>query len=80
MKGITVTKLYSLVSINRSTFYAYFYDIYDVLEQIEEQVILPLKFKTIIGDNMINETERASFVSQIPDFLTRIFCTALRTW
>lgn len=71
IKGITVTKLCTLVSINRSTFYAYFYDIYDVLEQIEDQVILPLEFKTIILDNVINEKERASFFSNILNFFDK---------
>lgn len=33
---ITVSEITTILSINRSTFYAYFKDIYDVLEQIEE--------------------------------------------
>lgn len=36
---ITVSELASLAKINRSTFYVYFNDIYDVLEQIEEDYL-----------------------------------------
>lgn len=36
---ITVSELTSLLGINRSTFYAYFKDIYDVLDAIEEHYL-----------------------------------------
>lgn len=36
---ITVSELTSLAQINRSTFYAHFKDVYDVLDQIEEHYL-----------------------------------------
>lgn len=38
MKEITISRLCMEVKINRSTFYAHFMDIYDVLEQIEKEL------------------------------------------
>ncbi|MBP3889054.1 MAG: TetR/AcrR family transcriptional regulator [Cellulosilyticum sp.] len=41
MSHVSVTKLCKLAGYNRSTFYAYFQDVYDVLETIENQVLPP---------------------------------------
>lgn len=38
IKNITVKELCNNAGINRSTFYTYFYDVYDVLEQIEDEM------------------------------------------
>ena len=45
ISNVSVTKVCKLAGYNRSTFYAYFKDIYDVLETIESNLITPEDFK-----------------------------------
>lgn len=45
MNNVSVTKVCKLAGYNRSTFYAYFQDIYAVLEAIEISLITPEDFK-----------------------------------
>lgn len=45
---ITVSEICSLSGYNRSTFYVYFEDVYDVLNEIEEKVITPSSFRQLI--------------------------------
>lgn len=43
--NVSVTKLCKLAGYNRSTFYAYFQDIYEVLDTIESKLITPESFE-----------------------------------
>ncbi len=49
---ISVTAICEAAGYHRSTFYDYFKDVYDVLEQIEESVVTAEEFEQIIFENM----------------------------
>ena len=71
MQKITVTKICSMAHINRSTFYSHFKDIYDVLDKIEENVIIPLEFKNIVFDNLIMTKDKNIFLDEILIFFDK---------
>ena len=48
IEKITVKEVCDLAGYNRSTFYAYFKDVYEILEEIEEQTISADDFKQIV--------------------------------
>jgi AcrR family transcriptional regulator len=48
IKEITVQELVDLVDINRSTFYLHYKDIYDLVEQLEQEVFD--SFKDLINN------------------------------
>ena len=52
IEKITVKEICDLAGYNRSTFYVYFRDAYEILEEIEEQTITVEDFKTIVIKNL----------------------------
>ena len=64
----SVTKICNLLNINRSTFYFYFCDIYEVLDTIEEKIISPLQFKSVILNNLILSNDKPQYIDNILDF------------
>lgn len=54
----SVTKICELTGYNRSTFYTYFTDVYDVLDEIEKDVISFDKFKSVIFSNIIEHDKK----------------------
>ncbi len=52
---ITISEICSIAGYNRSTFYVYFQDIYDVLDAVESELISMDEFKEIIINNLIND-------------------------
>jgi len=68
IRNTSVTKICNLLNINRSTFYFYFCDIYDVLDTIEEKIISPLEFKSVILNNLILSSDRPQYIDSILDF------------
>lgn len=54
IEKITISEICSVAGYNRSTFYAYFHDIYDILDAIESELISVDEFKRIIVDNLID--------------------------
>ena len=50
---VSVTKICELAGYNRSTFYMYFQDIDQVLEEIESQVITPDEFNEVVLSNIL---------------------------
>lgn len=58
IKDISVKELSDLVDINRSTFYLHYRDIYDMLEQIENELFV--EFNDILDRTICREFELAS--------------------
>ncbi|MBI4857544.1 MAG: TetR/AcrR family transcriptional regulator C-terminal domain-containing protein [Acetobacterium woodii] len=52
IEKITVKEICELAGYNRSTFYVYFKDAYEILEEIEEQTITVEDFKKIVIKNL----------------------------
>lgn len=52
IEKITVKEICALAGYNRSTFYVYFKDAYEILEEIEEQTITVEDFKKIVIKNL----------------------------
>ncbi len=65
ISNVSVTKLCKIAGYNRSTFYAYFQDIYDVLDTIEEQIIPPDEFKNHILIPLMNCSNQAIVLKKI---------------
>lgn len=53
IEKITISEICTVAGYNRSTFYAYFQDIYDILNAIESELIRVDDFKGIIVNNLI---------------------------
>lgn len=39
LRGVTVGGITEVAQVNRSTFYEYFQDVYDLVDQVEEELI-----------------------------------------
>ena len=63
LNKITVTRVCEMADVNRSTFYLYYKDVYDLMEQIENELYEDLMH--LIGDNHA--------VLPGPDLLRRIY-------
>ena len=50
---ITVSELCKIAGYHRSTFYEYYQDIYDVLEEIESELITEEDFREMIFKNVL---------------------------
>lgn len=55
IKDITVRELAQLVDINRCTFYLHYRDIYDMVEQVEQEVFS--EFETLVDAHTPNEIQ-----------------------
>jgi len=55
IEKITISEICFTAGYNRSTFYAYFQDIYDVLDAVENELISIDEFKKVIIDNLISD-------------------------
>ena len=65
MSHVTVTNICKIAGYNRSTFYANFEDLYDVLNTLECSLISPIEFQTLILDNLISSTPDEAIISSI---------------
>lgn len=61
VEKITVSELTRRAGYNRVTFYEYFLDVYDLLEQIEEEVI------NCIGERISNTISRGNFANMFTE-------------
>lgn len=68
IEQITVSKICNLAGYNRSTFYDYFKDVYDVLDQIENQIITPHRFQQIILSNLLPSVSKKNIVIELLQF------------
>lgn len=55
IEKITVKEICQISGYNRSTFYDYFHDVYEVLEEIEEMTVETEDFKNIILDKIVQD-------------------------
>lgn len=79
IKKITVRELSDLVEINRGTFYLHYKDIYDLVEQIEDELFV--EFESILANYEGNEAarKRHQMFTDVCRFLdkNRKICSAL---
>lgn len=59
IKNITVRELSELVDINRGTFYLHYKDIYDMVEQIQDELFT--EFNQIIEEHEFDNTDNSLF-------------------
>lgn len=71
IKKVSVTKICAATGYNRSTFYAHFKDIYDVLDEIEKSILSPDEFHTIIINNLINGLNTYSIINMLMDVFNK---------
>ena len=63
---ITVKELTNLADVNRGTFYIYYRDIYDMLEQIENSILEMIR-------EMVAEGEEGEIVQETKAYLLKLF-------
>lgn len=69
---ITVREITTLAGYNRSTFYEYFYDVYDVLKQLEDSLLEKLRFGAPkIG--VVSIAELAATFEENAEYLSVLF-------
>lgn len=71
VENITVTEIVKKADLNRSTFYQHYYDVYDIVEEIQNNVIDELK--NLIHDLDVNKCGDNDF--QILDLLSNYLYT-----
>lgn len=59
VSNITVTEIVKKADLNRSTFYQHYYDVYDIVEEIQNNVISEMNF--LLKDLNINEFDGENF-------------------
>lgn len=64
LEKITVRELVEKADINRSTFYAHYVDIYDLMERIEADIIDPIRSKNLYADKRL-ESESTTHLKQL---------------
>lgn len=65
IEKITVAGICKLAGYNRSTFYAYFTDVYDVLERIESEIVKTESFTKLILANLNCTEDKRPIVAQL---------------
>ena len=80
IKKISVRELSDLVEINRGTFYLHYKDIFDLVEQIENELFE--EFEGIINQYSANSQNSSPYpvLLTAADFLKRTRTSALRFW
>ncbi len=58
IEKITVKEICELAGYNRSTFYVYYKDVYDILDEIENRIITAQEFKEIILEQLLRESDK----------------------
>ena len=62
---VSVTRICSLAGYNRSTFYVYFQDIYEVLDEIEAMIITPEEFSSLVLSNILYENDKTKSIKMM---------------
>lgn len=65
LSHVTVTNLCSMADINRSTFYSHYLDIYDVMEDMEEEFVQKVSFILGGGTSRVMLNQMRDLVSYI---------------
>lgn len=71
LTAITVSEVAKRAGFNRSTFYTYYKDIYEILEQTENEILTMLENGRHVKFNMLNEQEYRKDMAYFGDFLHR---------
>ena len=76
LKDITVQEIAQKADISRTTFYNYYYDVYDIYEQLEKEVLAELGILTLnFHDNPSKDygDEFFNYITQNPEVFKMIF-------
>ena len=76
LKDITVQEVAQKADISRTTFYNYYYDVYDIYEQLEKEVLAELGILTLnFHDNPSKDygDEFFNYITQNPEVFKMIF-------
>ena len=65
IENISVSSICKSAGYNRSTFYVYFRDIYEVLDAIEENIITVEEFKSIVLKNIMNNSGKEEIMTDV---------------
>lgn len=81
LQSITVKELCEMAQINRGTFYAHYYDIYQLMEELEDEMLLELQQLLQRNSVIVNPVSDrpSSFITSIIEFFTnnKEMCTIL---
>ncbi len=65
IEKITVKEICELAGYNRSTFYVYYKDVYDILDEIEDRIITAQEFKEIILEQLLRESDKKEILKNM---------------
>ncbi|HEX3076278.1 MAG TPA: TetR/AcrR family transcriptional regulator C-terminal domain-containing protein [Lachnospiraceae bacterium] len=65
IEKITVSQICTLAGYNRSTFYEYFSDVYEVLERIEMDIVSTEGFTKLVISNLTYKDDRRPIIEQL---------------
>jgi len=65
ISNVSVTKICKLAGYNRSTFYAYFQDIYEVLDMLESLIITPESFEKDLLLPIMNSSDEKALLKEL---------------
>lgn len=65
IEKITVKEICELAGYNRSTFYVYYKDVYDILDEIEERIITAQEFKEIILEQLMSASDKKEILKNM---------------
>lgn len=65
IEKITVKEVCDLAGYNRSTFYVYFKDVYEILEEIENRIITAEEFKNVILDQVLGGQDKKEILKSM---------------
>ncbi|WFR58705.1 TetR/AcrR family transcriptional regulator [Anaerocolumna sp. AGMB13025] len=65
IEKISVKEVCELAGYNRSTFYVYFKDVYEILEEIEEKTITAEEFRVIILEQLLTDSDKKETLKKV---------------
>lgn len=71
IKKIYVETLCQKALINKSTFYRYYMDIYDLVEQLQDEALQPIR--QFLLDNPIQEKDMTTLIDDIESMISQVY-------